>query len=135
MSAVTSELLDPASSRPIGTNAWAIEQHPAAAGTPSISQAAAADPMRNVCKSLTVSIACGATAQTPIRAFLRDGASGAGTILWSGAFAAVAGAAFSISARGAWKGSPGVAMTLEFEGALAANVLGTVSMSGDLAVQ
>lgn len=135
MSAVTSELLDPASSRTIGTNAWAVEQHPAAAGTPSISQAAATDPVRNVCKSLTVSIACAATAQTPIRAFLRDGTTGAGTILWSGVLAAVAGAAFAISARGAWKGAPATAMTLEFEGALAAGVLGTVSMSGDLAVQ
>jgi len=135
MSTTTSELLDPASSRVVGTNAWALEQHPAAAGTPSISQAAGVDPIRNVCKSLTVTIACAATAQTPIRAFLRDGATGAGTILWSGSLAAVAGAAFSISARGAWKGSPATAMTLEFEGALATGVLGTVSMSGDLAIQ
>lgn len=135
MSAVTSELLDPASARTIGTNAFSVENHPAAAGTPSVSQAAGTDPVRNVCKSLTVTVACAATAQTPIRAYLRDGASGAGAILWSGALAAVAGGAFSISARGAWKGSPATAMTLEFEAALAAGVLGTVSMSGDVATQ
>ena len=135
MSALTNELLDPASSRVVGTYAWSKEAHPAAAGTPSVTQAAASDPLRNVCKSVSVSIACAGTAQTPIRAFLRDGASGAGTILWSACLAAVAGAAFSVSAKGVWAGTAGTAMTLEFEGALATGVLGCVAMEGDLAVQ
>lgn len=135
MSSATSQFYDAVTGHSIGTCGWVVENHPAAAAQPTVTQAAGGDPVRNVCRSLTVSIACAATPQTPIHAYLRDGASGSGTIIWSGVLAAVAGASAAINARGAWRGSPNTAMTLEFEGVTAAGVLGTVAMEGDLAVQ
>lgn len=116
--------------------AWAKQHTPAAATQATITQAAAGAGVRNVCKAITATVACAATAQTPINIVLRDGASGAGTILWSAKLAAPANSAGVIAVAGLnIVGSPNTAMTLEFGGAGVANSEQTVSMSGFVAVQ
>lgn len=109
---------------------WSIQQQPALATQATISRAAVAN-TRHVCTGLTVCVATGATAQTPIIVNLRDDATGAGTILWSGTLSApVAGCAAVAIAGFNIVGSVNKAMTLEFAGAPVAAAQATVSLQG-----
>jgi hypothetical protein len=95
-----------------------LVHNPAAATQATITQAAAGSGYKNVCTGLTVSIAAAGTAQTPIHAYLRDGATGAGAIKWSAVFSAPANSSQYISLDNlSIPGSDNTAMTLEFEGA------------------
>lgn len=93
----------------------------------------------HVCQTIHATFNAGATAPAAIQVgvVLRDGASGSGAILWSSqmALTAVGGQAsppVEISGLNI-SGTPGNAMTLEFQAAGGANTFETVSFSGFLA--
>lgn len=134
--ATTSELADPVTGALLSAGNWQQQHSPSAATQATITQAAAAAGVRNVCNSITACVACSTTAQTPINVYLRDGASGAGAIIWSGAIAAPANGVGIINISGlSIIGSPATAMTLEFSGAGVTGSVQTVAMSGYLAKQ
>ena|SRR5258708_37944293 len=60
----------------------------ATGATATVSKAAGAVGVRHIARTVTVSIAAGATAQTPLTAVVRDGATGVGTIIWQGVLSA-----------------------------------------------
>lgn len=92
-----------------------IVSTPAAATQATVTAPALTGNGRHVCKAISAAIAAGATAQTPIRAVLRDGATGVGTILWSKKLSAPVNQCASVDLSGlSIVGSPNTAMTLEF---------------------
>lgn len=108
---------------------WADEHQPAAATQATISRAADAGG-RHVAKSVTVSV-CGAAAESGIITFvLRDGATGAGTILWSCKLRAPINDSKSIAVPMNAIGTKNTAMTLESTGAGAAGSELTVAITG-----
>lgn len=87
----------------------------AAQATKAIAAVAGA---KHVLTSIGAYIACGATAQTPLLVYVRDGATGAGTILWAGAVAAPADGMGKIELSGLQiTGSLNTIMTIEFSAA------------------
>jgi len=78
-----------------------------------------------------MTVTCAGTAQTPVVVNLRDGATGAGTILRTWALAALVGTTYNINESGLQiQGTSGNAMTLEFNAATATAVVGSVGLSG-----
>ncbi len=110
---------------------WSVTNTPAAATQATASQAAGAAGVRHVATTVTVCLAAGGTAQTPILAHLRDGATGAGTILRSWAFSAPVNTAKCDNLNGlAMLGTAATAMTIEFTGAGVASSQQTVTLTG-----
>lgn len=115
---------------------WSVNHVPAAATVATITRAAGAAGVRHVCTSIDAALVIPATANQPaITLNLRDGATGAGTILWSRRFgvgAAIAGdAQQEVSLSGLnIVGSAATAMTLEFSAAGVATTLQSVAMTG-----
>lgn len=123
--------------KPAGT-LWNISHEPAANTQATISRAAAGAGVTNVCRGLTVTFASQAAAPTAIQLAVRvrDGATGAGTVLWASVLAvpATAGIVAGITRSGLWiQGTANTAMTLEFSVAGGANTIQTVSMEGTTA--
>lgn len=113
-----------------GAGEWALNDQPAAATQATVTRPAAGAGNRNVCKSITVSIAAVA-AQAPIVFNLRDGASGAGTILWSVTLIAPAGSGRDVVLTGLnIVGSEDTDMTLESAAAPAGTNFANVSLTG-----
>lgn len=111
-------------------NQWSVQHTPAAATQATITKAAVAG-SRHVCDSITVTIAAGATAQTPIQVVLRDGATGVGAILWSAKLSAPVNSMADIELNGlSIPGTSGAAMTLEFTAGGVAASEQAVSMVG-----
>lgn len=109
---------------------WAIQHTPAAATQATITRAAGGAGVRHVCRSITCSIVAIA-AQGQIIVNLRDGATGAGTILWSAQFALLAGTSDRITLGDLnIVGSANTAMTLEVAAAPAATNFASVSLTG-----
>lgn len=110
---------------------WSVNAS-ATAGTPSASRAAGGAGVRHVCNSVSITLATGATAQTPILVNLRDGASGAGTVLQTWAISAVANGGMAVVTITDLNvvGSAATAMTLEFAGATAGSTVATVNLNG-----
>jgi len=113
---------------------WAINNLPAVSTRATISRAAGAAGVSHVCTGLSF----GFSATTPLGAIvtvtinLRDGATGAGTVLWAWQFTLPAAviSPFQLSLSGLnFVGSAATAMTLEF-GALVTNLLEFVTLSG-----
>jgi hypothetical protein len=110
---------------------WSLNHTPGAAAQATISRAANAT-LRHYCRSISWTLACGATAQAVAAIVaLRDGATGAGTILWS--------KQVILPANGVWSesidnlnipGTSGNAMTLEFTAAGAAGTFESVAITG-----
>lgn len=115
---------------------WSVNHVPAAATVATITRAAGAAGVRHVCTSIDAVLVIPATANQPaIQLNLRDGAAGAGTILWSRRFgigaAAGADAQQEVSLSGLnIVGSAATAMTLEFSAAGVATTLQSVAMTG-----
>lgn len=113
---------------------WAINHTPVANTQATITRAAGAAGVRHVCKSITVTlIGLAASAEATVLVNLRDGVTGAGTILWSarllvmgltGSQAGITLGSLNIV------GSAATAMTLEFAAAGGANTFETVSLTG-----
>lgn len=113
-----------------GPGEWAIQHQPAAATQATVTRAAGGAGVRHVCRSITVSILAVA-AQGQIIVNLRDGATGAGTILWSAGFVLAAGTSDRIALSGLnIIGTANTAMTLEVAAAPAATNFAQVAMSG-----
>ncbi len=108
---------------------WAVQHQPAAATAAIISRAAAAG-IRHVATGATV-CAVGVAAQPALAFNLRDGATGAGTILWTAKLSAAAGATACLASPPLnLYGTTNTAMTLESAAAPAATNFATVSLSG-----
>lgn len=114
---------------------WSVSHGPAANAVATISKAAESNGT-HVCNGFAFTFVAGTSAPTAVqvRVYLRDGATGAGTILWEGvmSLAAVAGTSCpaivvdDIEIRGTLN----TAMTAEFSAAGGANTFEAVSMYG-----
>lgn len=110
---------------------WSVTATPVANTAASASKAAGAAAVRHVATSATVCIS--AVAAQPDLVFnLRDGASGAGTVLWTVRLATptVGGSLCVTSPPLNIVGSAGTAMTLESAAAPAATNFATASLTG-----
>lgn len=121
-------------------NAWSKQHTPSSNTQATIAQSAAGSGLKNICTSITATLACGSTAPTAnqVYLYLRDGSSGSGTILWSAAVSipAVAGSMSGVSISDIWiPGTANTAMTLEFSAAGGANTVETVSMTGTIVAE
>lgn len=112
---------------------WAINHTPAANTVATITRANVAG-QRHVCRSITVTlIGLAASAEATVLVNLRDGATGAGAILWSARLlvAGVVGTQAGITLSNLnIVGSVNTAMTLEFAAAGGANTFETVALTG-----
>jgi hypothetical protein len=114
---------------------WSVTHAPAVNTVATISKAAGGAGVRHVCTSITGAIRGGTTAPAAIQGTLtlRDGATGAGTILWSQTvvLAAAVGAKDEVCVSGLnIVGSANTAMTLEFAAAGGANTFESVALTG-----
>jgi hypothetical protein len=111
---------------------WSINNTPAAATQATASRAAGAAGVRHVCTSISATLAAGATAQSSAAILnLRDGATGAGTILWSKQVILPANGLWEVNIGGLnIVGSAATAMTLEFAAAGAAGTFESVALTG-----
>jgi hypothetical protein len=108
---------------------WAVQHQPAANTQATISKAADAGG-RHIATGLTVALA-GTSASGLVTVNLRDGATGAGDILWSATMIVLAGDSKSVSLGGmSIEGTKNTAMTLEFDAAGGAATEETVSLVG-----
>ena len=107
---------------------WAINHAPAATTQATIARAATTG-ARHVAKHLTVCVT--EVAAQPALAFnLRDGATGAGTVVWTASLSAAAGTSQCVAADVDIIGTANTAMTLESAAAPASTNLATVSLNG-----
>lgn len=98
---------------------WVANGEPAAGAKASASRAAAAG-LRHICRGISFTLAStnGGSAEGPLLVRLRDGASGAGTVLASWAVSALVGDSRQVTITGlSLVGSVNTAMTLEFSAA------------------
>jgi hypothetical protein len=101
-----------------GPGNWTTNHVPSTATLATITKSAGGSGVRHVCNSITATVATGATAQTPILVYLRDGATTAGTILWAGTLSAPANSAGVLAVTGlSIVGTANTAMCLEFSAA------------------
>jgi hypothetical protein len=108
---------------------WAVYHQPAAATQATISKAAATG-KRHVATSITVCVSAVA-AQGTLIFNLRDGATGAGTIVWTARLMGPAASGQCVSSGPlAITGTSNTAMTLESAAAPAATNFATVSLAG-----
>lgn len=120
---------------PERTPGWAIAHAPAANTAATITRAAVTN-QRHIADCVNITFAAGASAPTaiPLTVTLRDGATGAGTVLlaWAVSISAVAGQAMApiaVCGLNTW-GGYGTAMTLEFSAAGGANTIEAVALRG-----
>lgn len=111
---------------------WSINNTPNSATQATITRAAGGAGVRHVCTSISATLACGSTAQASVVVLnLRDGATGAGTILWSKQVILPANGLWEVSLGGLnIVGSAATAMTLEFGAAGATGTFESVSLTG-----
>ena len=116
---------------------WTVVHQPAAATQATASKAAGGAGVSHVCTAICATFVVGTTAAgaaSQVVVNLRDGATGAGTVLWSGVMAlptAVGSACPPIVLSGLnIKGTANTAMTLEFGAAGSTNTFEAVSISG-----
>lgn len=110
---------------------WSITNTPAVATAATVSRAAGGGTVRHVATSVTACVAANGTAQTPLLIHLRDGATGAGTIIRTWAISAVISASECIDLSGLnMTGTANTAMTIETAAAPATAVQATVTLTG-----
>ena len=110
---------------------WSVSSFPAVNNQATASRAAGGAGVRHILTSLHFSIAAGATASGIVQCQIRDGGTGAGTIIWSGALAVPIGDSREISLSGlSLVGTANTAMTIEFSAAGGATTQESVSMTG-----
>lgn len=109
---------------------WSINHTPGAAAQATITRAAI-PLMRHICTSIGAVITTVGTLQGPIQINLRDGATGAGTILWSQSIQLpVNGIAIIMISDLSIPGTNGNAMTLEWSAAGVAASQESVALTG-----
>lgn len=112
---------------------WSVTSAPTTATQATATKAAGGGTVKHVATSLAFSAAVdGSNAQTRIQVNLRDGATGAGTILWQVQVLMVATAASQYFGISGLKliGTANTAMTLEFSAAGVTGSLQAVSLTG-----
>ena len=110
---------------------FAVFHNPAAATQATISQGAGAAGVRNVATLISYSITTVGTAQTVISVALRDGATGAGTVLWQKQFILPVNSTINESVPlPDIQGTAATAMTFEFSAAGVAASLESVCLAG-----
>lgn len=112
---------------------WSLVHTPSAATQATVSQAAGGSGVQFVAQSISFSLSVDGThAQTAIQINLRDGATGAGSILWSQTIvkAATEPITFFHASGLNIVGSSNTAMTLEFSAAPAAGSVESVTLTG-----
>jgi hypothetical protein len=116
---------------------WSAVHAPAANTQATASKSAGAAGVRHVCTGFSAALYSGSTAvtvpATPVTVTIRDGASGAGTILWQHGLSVIttAGGSAHIALSGlSLVGTAATAMTIEFSAAGGAGSFETVSMQG-----
>jgi len=114
---------------------WVATHCPAANTQATCSKAAGAAGVRHVCTGVSFTVVAGTSAPTAAvtQVDLRDGATGAGTILasWKVGVPAVAGTLVTFSSPPLnIPGTAATAMTLEFAAALGANTFESVVLTG-----
>lgn len=108
---------------------WAVSSTPAV-GVQATATKAASPGMAHVCTSIAATMA-GTAVQTQLTVNLRDGTTGAGTILWSITLTLPAVGVVVIAFAGlAIRGTNGNAMTLEFSAAGAGTTTESVALTG-----
>ncbi len=112
---------------------WSVAHTPGAAAQATITKAAGGAGVQHICKSISFALAVdGTNAQTAIQINLRDGATGAGTILWSLTLKKQATEPITV-VHITGLDIPGTAntpMTLEFSAAGVTGSVESVSMTG-----
>lgn len=112
---------------------WGVTHTPSSAAQATITKAAGGAGVRHVATSIAFSLNVdGTNAQTAIQVNLRDGATGAGTILWSMTIkkqATEPATLFSITGLNI-PGTANTAMTLEFSAAGVTGSVESVSLTG-----
>lgn len=116
---------------------WPIVNHPATNTVATATRAAGAGGRRHVLTSIHFSLAAApAAAAAQTQCVVRDGATGVGTILWTGVLAAaVAGLAEISHGNLSIVGSADTALTIEFVAASGVGTQQSVSASGYTAIQ
>lgn len=111
---------------------WSVNHTPVANTQATITRAAGGAGVRHVCTSITFSLnALTTAAETTVLVNLRDGATGAGTILWSQRVHVIPGGTTGIAlAPLNIFGTANTAMTLEFAAAGGADTFESVAMTG-----
>lgn len=110
---------------------WSIQSDPAVNTQATITRAAGGGGIRHICTSIHATLSAGATASGIVKVYLRDGATGAGAILWSGSLKVPVESTANISISGlSIVGSVNTAMTLEFSAAGGATTQENVSLTG-----
>lgn len=111
---------------------WAVNHTPAAGVKATITKAAGAGAIRHVCKSIAFNLAAIGAIAGGVQVNLRDGATGAGTILWSMTLApGIAGTNIPVTLGDLnIVGSAATAMTLEFSAAPGGADFESVAMTG-----
>ncbi len=111
---------------------WSINHTPAAATQATITKAAGAAGVRHVCTSISATLATIGTAQSSaIVLSLRDGTTGAGTILWSKQAVLPANALWEVNISNLnIVGTAATGMTLEFGAAGATASFSSVALTG-----
>ena len=115
----------------LSKESWTVNSAPAANTQATASKAARAG-ARHVCTGITATLSAGSANSSQVTVNLRDGATGAGTVLWTGVLNASANtSAPPIELSGLQiMGSVNTAMTLEFSAAGGAATLEAVSLQG-----
>lgn len=108
---------------------WAVQHTPADAAAGTIGVAAVATG-RHICRSITVTLGGVGANAAGVTFVLRNGATGAGTILWTAKLSNLANTSVPFSATVNIAGSKNTAMTLESTAAPAASSHVTVAMDG-----
>lgn len=114
----------------IGPVEWSITHDPGAGVKATISKGADATGA-HVCRGFSISLNAVAAIAAPIQVVVRDGATGAGTILWSARLTAPAGTTIIVERNGLnIRGSVNTAMTIEFAAAPAGTDFQAVNLNG-----
>lgn len=108
---------------------WSIMHNPAAATKATISRAANASG-RHVAKFYQVCFAAAATAGPASIWAIRDGLTGAGTVLWPGVMAAAVNSGGCVTGEVSLIGTTNTGMTIEFNAAGAATTIQSVALCG-----
>jgi hypothetical protein len=111
---------------------WSVYHVPAAATQATATKAAGAAGVRHICTSLSATVSTVGTAQTAALILnLRDGATGAGTVLWSTQISLPVSTTWQLSLPGLFiPGTAATAMTIEFSAANATASFASVQMTG-----
>lgn len=110
---------------------WSITHAPTTTLQATISKAAGGAGVRHIATAIAFCLSVGATPQTQISIVLRDGATGAGTILWQKQVTLPANTNWSENITGLnIVGSAATAMTLEFTNSGVTGTFLSVALTG-----